>query len=157
MTQGAFADSIPDAATILLDTSTIVAYLSGAERASAAATDVIDGLVGSGRNPAVVSAITVSEALVRPLQAGSESAVRLVEDFLLRFPNLRVEPVTVEIARRAARIRAPTAAPTPDALILATGIVTGAQVVVGNDRSWPGVVERAGLGLRVVLLEPSAP
>src|SRR5512138_1713646 len=104
MTRAAFADSIPDAAAILLDTSTILAYLSGAERASAAATEVIDGLVGSGRNQAIVSAITVTEALVRPLRAGSDSAVRLVEDFLLRFPNLRVEPVTVEIARRAARI-----------------------------------------------------
>ena len=153
MTRAALTDTIPDAATVLLDTSTILAYLSGAESASDAAISVIDGLVGSGRNPAIVSAITVTEALVRPLRAGSESAIRLVEDFLLRFPNLRVEPVTVEIARRAARIRAATAGPTPDALILATAAVAGASVVVSNDRSWPGIADRAGLPLKVQLLE----
>jgi predicted nucleic acid-binding protein len=153
MTRAAFADSIPDAATILLDTSTILAYLSGSERASDAATQVIDGLVRTGRNQALVPAITVTEALVRPLRARSDSAVRLVEDFLLRFPNLRVEPVTVEIARGAAQIRALTAAPTPDALILATAEGAGASVVVANDQSWPGVVERAGLPLRVELLD----
>ena len=153
MTRAALTDSIPDAATILLDTSTILAYLSGAERASDAAITVIDGLVGSGRNPAIVSAITVTEALVRPLRARSESAVRLVEDFLLRFPNLRVEPVTVETARHAARIRAATAAPTPDALILATAAVAGASVVVSNDRSWPGIAGRAGLPLTVEVLD----
>jgi predicted nucleic acid-binding protein len=155
LTRAAFADSIPDAATILLDTSTILAYLSGAEGASDAATEVIDGLVRSGRNQALVSTITVTEALVRPLRARSDSAVRLVEDFLLRFPNLRVEPVTVEIARGAARIRALTAAPTPDTLILATAEGAGASVVVATDRSWPAVVERAGLPLRVELLDAS--
>ena len=155
MTRAALTDSIPDAATILLDTSAILAYLSGTERASGAAIAVIDGLVGSGRNRAIVSAITVTEALVRPLRAGSDSAVRLVEDFLLRFPNLRIEPVTADIARRAATIRAVTAAPTPDALILATAGVGGADVVVGNDRSWPRVAKRAGLSLRVEVLEAS--
>jgi predicted nucleic acid-binding protein len=145
--------AIPAGATILLDTSAVLAYLSGAESTSAAAASVIDRFVASGRNLAVVSAITVTEALVRPMRAGSSTAIRLVDDFLLQFPNLRVEPVTVAVAREAARIRAATAAPTPDCLILATAVLAPASIVVGNDASWPGLAKRAKLPTRILVLE----
>jgi predicted nucleic acid-binding protein len=108
--------------------------------------------VASGRNPAIVSAITVTDTLVRPMRAASATAIRLVDDFLLRFPNLRVDPVTAAVAREAARIRAATAAPTPDALILATAVAASAKVIVGNDRSWPGIARRGGLSIEIVLL-----
>jgi len=145
--------AIPAGETVLLDTSAILAYLSGSERVSAIAAVLIDQLVASGRNPAVVSAITICEVLVRPNRAGSPRAVRLVEDFLAHFPNLRVDPVTVEIARLGARIRAAAAAPTPDALILATAVAGSAGVAVGSDAGWPGIIERAGLSLRVLVLD----
>jgi predicted nucleic acid-binding protein len=145
--------AIPAGETVLLDTSAILAYLSGSDRVSGIAAALIDQLVASGRNPAIVSAITVCEVLVRPNRADSPRAVRLVEDFLTHFANLRIEPVTIEIARLGARIRAATAAPTPDALILATAAVSSARIAVGNDAGWPGVVERADLGLRVVVLQ----
>jgi predicted nucleic acid-binding protein len=153
MTPAALDAAIPAGATILLDTSAVLAYLSGAEPASAAAASIIDGFVGIGRNPAVVSAITVTEALVRPMRAASATAIRLVDDFLLHFPNLRVEPVTVAIAREAARIRAATAAPTPDSLILATAVASAAAALVTNDRSWSAVSSRAGLSFQIVPLE----
>jgi predicted nucleic acid-binding protein len=152
VTPAALEAAIPPGATVLLDTSAVLAYLSGSEPASSTAASIIDGFVAIGRNQAVVSAITVTEALIRPMRAGSPSAVRLVEDFLLRFPNLRVEPVTVAVAREAARVRAMTAAPTPDSLILASAVAASATIVVANDRSWPGIAKRAGLTLAVVVL-----
>jgi predicted nucleic acid-binding protein len=152
MKPAALDAAIPAGATILLDTSAVLAYLSGAEPASEAATSVIDGFVASGRNPGVVSAITVTETLVRPMRAASATAIRLVDDFLLQFPNLRVEPVTVAVAREAARIRAATAAPTPDSLILATAVMAPASIVVGGDASWPSIATRAGLETQVIVL-----
>ena len=152
MTPAALDAAIPAGATILLDTSAVLAYLSGAELASAAATSVIDGLVATGRNPAVVSAITVTEALVRPMRATSSTAIRLVDDFLLRFPHLRIDPVTIAVAREAARIRATTAARTPEALILATAALAPAPIVVCSDASWPSLAKRAQLEARVVVL-----
>ena len=154
MSRAALEAAIPVGETILLDTSAILAYLSGLERVSAIAAVLIDELVGTGRNPAVASVISVCEVLVRPYRAGSPSAVRLVEDFLAHFPNLRVDPITVEIAQLGARIRAATSAPTPDALILATAVAGSAGIAVGNDAGWPGIAERADLDLRVVVLEP---
>ena len=42
---------------LLIDTSAVIAYLKGDEAASAASTVVLEELVATGRNPAVVSAI----------------------------------------------------------------------------------------------------
>jgi predicted nucleic acid-binding protein len=144
--------AIPTGTTLLLDTSVILAYLSGAEATSPAAIAVLDGMVAPGRNRAVISTVTVTESLVRPYRAGSEQAAGLVEAFLGHFPNLRVEPVTFEVGRLAARIRAATAAPTPDALILATGVESGAGLAIGNDARWAGLIERAGLPLGLLRL-----
>ena len=131
----------------------MLAYLSGAEPASAAAASIIDGFVASGRNPAVVSAITVTEALVRPMRAASASAIRLVDDFLLHFPNLRVDPVTVGRRSRGGSDpgRHRGADPgRPDPRHRRRGI-RGALIT--NDRSWTGVATRAGLAMQVVLLD----
>ena len=152
MTPAALDAAIPSGETILLDTSAVLAYLSGQEPASAATAAIIDGFVAGGRNQAIVSVITLTESLVRPMRAGSSTAIRLVEDFLLQFPNLRVDAVTVGVAREAARIRAATAAPTPDALILATAVEASASIVVGNDASWPGLAKRAKLQTRILVL-----
>jgi predicted nucleic acid-binding protein len=156
VTRAVLEAAIPPGEAVLLDTSAILAYLSGSERASAIAAVLIDDLVRSGRNPAVVSAITVCEVLVRLHRADSPSAIRPVEDFLAYFPNMRVEPITIDIARLGAQIRAASASPTPDALILATGVASSARFAVGNDAGWPTLVERAGLALKVVVLEPLA-
>ncbi len=153
MSRAVLETALPPGETILLDTSAVLAYLSGAERVSVLAALLIDDLVASARNPAIVSAITVCEVLVRPHRATSPTAVRLIEDFLTHFPNLRVEPVSAEIARLGARIRAATAAPTPDSLILATAVDSAAGTAVGNDSTWPGIVRRAGLELKVVVLD----
>ena len=152
MSASALEAAIPTGATLLLDTSVILAYLSGAEATSPAAIAVLDGMVAPGRNQAVISTVTVTESLVRPYRAGSEQAAGLVEAFLGHFANLRVAPVTFEIGRRAARIRAATAAPTPDALILATAVESGAALAIGNDARWAGVIERAGLPLDLLRL-----
>ena len=88
MTRAVLETAIPAGENLLLDTSAILAYLSGSERVSAVAAILIDELVASGRNPAIVSAITVCEVLVRPNRADSATAVRIVEDFVMHFPNL---------------------------------------------------------------------
>jgi predicted nucleic acid-binding protein len=157
MSHAAVDAAMPAGAIILVDTSAVLAYLSGSESASDAAAAVIDGCVATGRNPAILSAISVTELLVRPLRAGSATAVRLIDDFLGHFPNLHVESVSIEIARAAARIRAATSTPTPDALILATAVAASASIVVANDAGWPRIVKRAALPVDVVLLSALGP
>ena len=90
----------------------------------------------------VVPASAYAEVLVRPARRGS-AAMRLVDDLLADLAA-EVVPLTREIARAAAQLRA--AHPTlrlPDALVLATGEVTDAGVVLTTDRRWLRYSRRA--------------
>ena len=119
---------------LLIDTSTLIAYLNGDEPASAASAFVLDELVARGRNPAVVSAITVAELLVHPLKAGPP-AVAKVRTFLLGFPGVSIRSCDFLVAVEAARIRAVTGAEIADALIAASATLTSSTWLITCDRA----------------------
>lgn len=121
---------------ILVDSSVVLAYLTGTERTSDAARLVFDGFAATGRNPVAVSAVTVAEVLVRPFRRGS-AAVATAEGFLRHFGDLRVVDVTYAVAREAARLRAATDLSMPDALIVGSAIGLDDPIVVTNDHAWP--------------------
>jgi predicted nucleic acid-binding protein len=141
--------AIPEGATLVIDTSAVLAYLDGTESVSPAATYLFDQLVRSGRNPARLSAVTVMEALVRPFGAASDVMIAVIETFLQRFPNLLVAPVDYATAREAARIRALTGLPTADAIVIATAIVAAAGTVVANDARWVQALPRLGAPIQL--------
>lgn len=92
---------------VLLDTSTLIAYLNGGEGVTPVAELVVDDLVRSGRNPAVVSMVTVMELLVRPLRTGVPGGCATVRDFLRSFPNLSTPAVDLDVAVPSALAIAP--------------------------------------------------
>jgi len=136
MTAPSIDRALPEGDRILLDTTTLIAYLNGGEAVSPLAAHVIDDLVRSGRNPALVSMVTVMEVLVRPLRRGPEGPYRHVLDFLTSFPNLRTAVIDLPVAQEAASLRAAHDLHPPDALIVATGIVSQVAHLVTNDASW---------------------
>ena len=138
--------ALPAGLSLLIDTSVVLAYLTGTEPTSPQATELFDSSIANGRNPAALSTVTVQEILVRPFRRGS-AAVATAEGFLRHFAEIRIVDVSYEIAREAARIRSVTELRTPDALIIATAVVTAADVVVTNDLSWKGPIQAAGRGL----------
>ena len=95
--------------------------------------------------------VTVEEILVRPFRRGS-AAIATAEGFLRHFAEIRLVEVSYDIAREAARIRAATGLRTPDALMVATALLIGADILVTNDRSWKAAVDSVGPGLRLHLL-----
>ena len=149
--QGAVAERLPAGASVLVDTSVVLAYLAGGEPASSDAEDLFDGLVATGRNPALLSAVTVGEILVRPFRAGP-AAVAIAEGFLRHFADMRIISVDFEVAREAAQIRASTNLPMPDTLIVASARIAGADVVVTGDRSWRTRIDELALGLGILEL-----
>jgi predicted nucleic acid-binding protein len=106
------------------------------EAISPLAMHVIDELVQPGRNPAVVSMISVMEVLVRPLRVGATGPYQHLIEFLSHFPNLRPMPVDLAVAQEAASLRAAFRLSTADALIVATGIVAQVHHLVTNDADW---------------------
>lgn len=120
---------------LLLDSSVLAAYLDGGERTSAVATELLDDLVRSGRNPAVVSMISVMETLIRPLRR-LPAAHATVLAFYRDFPNLSSAPIDLDVAAEAANLRVAFGLAAPDALVAATGLAAGVSHIVTNDRAW---------------------
>jgi predicted nucleic acid-binding protein len=129
------ADRIDPGASLLIDSSVVLAYLAGNEPTSALATEVFDSLIATGRNPASLSTVTVGEILVLPFKRGP-AAVAVAEGFLRHFADMRLVAVTYEVAREAARVRALTDLPMPDALIISSALAVDADVLVTSDRTW---------------------
>jgi len=97
--------------------------------------DFRDALERSDRLVLPVSAY--AESLVGPSRRGTD-AVATLDAFLDAMPAT-VEPATREIGRRAASLRAAhrPGLRLPDALVLATAAVVGADLVLTTDRGWP--------------------
>ena len=86
----------------------------------------------------MLPASAYAEMLVEPSAAGAH-AVRAARRILDAVPIV-VEPVTREIAERAAALRRHVRL--PDALVLATGDVLDADVILTTDQRWQGVSKR---------------
>lgn len=133
---------------LLLDSSVLAAYLDGGERTSALAIELLDELVASGRNPAIVSMVSVLETLIRPLRRLPEAHATVLA-FYRDFPNLVAAPVDLDVAAEAANLRVAFGLAAPDALIAATGLAAGVALLVTNDRAWAGRLaplrDRAGV------------
>ncbi len=95
--------------------------------------------------------VTVEEILVRTFRAGP-AAVATAEGFLNFFAEMTLVDVTYDIAREAARIRAKAGLRTPDALIIASAIVTGTGVLVTSDRSWWAALDLLAADVELVIL-----
>ena len=141
----------------MLDTSVVIAYIDRRDRASPVASGVIDGLVRSGRNPGIISVVTVAEVLVGPERSGDRALYAEIAEFLTQLPGLRIQEIDLRIAQGAATIRARYRLRLADALIIATGLVAGAGRIVSNDREWSARLPASEIGATVVLLDDHLP
>ena len=149
------AAAIPDGDRVLLDTTALAAYLDGSEETHDVARHV-EGVVAPGRNPAVISMITVMELLVRPLRASPPGHHTLLA-FLRNHPNLEALPVDLQVAQDAAFLRAAHRLSPPDALVVGTGLAAQVGHLVTNDRKWSTKLDAIGDRVRVVLLSDHVP
>lgn len=126
-------------ALIVLDASVVIAFLDADDGHHDAAISTLDKIHQHDR---VLPASAYAEVMVAPIRRGTQDASKV--DQALCAIGIRVEPVTQEIARTAARLRAQhKSLRLPDALVLATGEVLDAQNIFTADRSWPKVTSRA--------------
>jgi predicted nucleic acid-binding protein len=125
--------AIAPGADLLLDTTALIAYLEGGQSVSAVTGHIMDVYVKSGRNRALVPTMAAMELLVKPVVHGADANVLA---FLTNTPNLEVVDIDLSIAHEAAKLRAHRGFRPPDALIVATGIMTRADFLVTNDVAW---------------------
>jgi predicted nucleic acid-binding protein len=152
MTIATLEQTIREGDSLLLDTTSLIAFLDGGELVSPLATHVVNGLIFPGRNAAIVSMVSVAEVLVRPQRSGSFEPYHHLLDFLTRFPNLRPLPVDLPVAQEAPSLRATYRLSMADALIVATGIVAQVHHLVTNDVDWQRKLQPISGRIRVCLL-----
>lgn len=148
--------AVPEGAMLLLDTSALIAYF-GSEQTTPVAAAIIDGFVRSGRNPAVVSVVSVTELIIRPLRAADATFAEGLVRFLVHLPNLKLAEIDLAIAQEAGRLRARLGFASPDALILATGLVRRCGQLISNDRRWGTTLPGSGSNAAVVQLDDHLP
>jgi predicted nucleic acid-binding protein len=117
---------------VALDTSIFIYHLEANPR-YLALTDCIFAFLERPDSFAVTSTITMTELLVHPYR--NDEVVKVYELFglLSTYPNLEWVAPNLEIAARAAEIRAQSGLRTPDALQAATAIHSKATAFLTND------------------------
>lgn len=135
MSEAALLQVIESGDRLLLDTTVLAAYFDANDSTHPVAAYILKELVATGRNPAVVSMVTVMEVLVRPMRA-TPPGHHTVLGFLRAFPNLVCVPVDLQVAQDAAHMRADRRLAPPDALIVGTGLAAQVRHLVTNDRDW---------------------
>lgn len=90
----------------------------------------------AGRIGAVTSVISLLEVLIHPLRQGDEKLASQYQDTLLSHPHLTTLAVNYVIAQAAAELRAERNLKTPDAIQLATAIISNASAFITNDRDF---------------------
>ncbi len=122
----------------VLDAGVVIALLDAADAHHAAAVASIRIARDRG-DVLVLPASAYAECLVSPHRRGPD-AVAVVDRFLDALPA-RVEPADRSIAAAASALRAThgTALRLPDALVIATALVLGADRILTTDAGWPAV------------------
>jgi predicted nucleic acid-binding protein len=123
-----------------LDTNVFIYFLADHPRYGSWCASLFD-LIERGHNPAVTSTVTLLELLVQPYRDQQEELAQKIFALTSTYPKLEWVPLTMNLADRAAELRARYRLSTPDAIQLATAIGHKAMRFYGNDRGLRRVKE----------------
>lgn len=116
-----------------LDTNVFIYFLEDHARYGAWCASLFDR-IERGQNSAVTSTVTFLELLVQPYREQKEDLAQKIFALVGTYPRIDWVPVTLELADRAAELRARYRLSTPDAVQVAAAISGGATRFYGNDR-----------------------
>ena len=134
-------ESIPEGASIALDTAPFIYYIEGGSDYDDAVVSIFEDCVSVGRNPASTSVITLAEVLTGTYKAQRKDLRERYQDILCGSQNLDLISITPELAQRAAELRSKHGLKLPDAFQLASALAAGAQFLVTNDAHFRRVTE----------------
>ena len=104
--------------------------------------------IAAGKLPAVTSGLTLLETLVQPYRVGNAMLAERYEALLTRSRGLHLVEITRAVCRVGAQLRAAHTLKTPDALQLATALLTKCPVFLTNDRELPVIP-----GIRILTVQ----
>lgn len=138
------AQALRDDRPVALDSSALIAFFTDDQPFAT----IVGGLIKSDV-VIVLSAITLSESLVKWISTHGRAVAETITASLQAPPNIHLVPSGAAQLIEAAEIRAETRLKFPDAAIIATARVAGAIAIIGNDRAW----QAKPLGIRYIHLD----
>lgn len=138
-------EGIPDGSVIVADSAPIIYFLEDHATFGARFAPYFEA-AEQGRLEIVISAITLAEVVAGPLQAGNEFLATRYEQALTTSLGWRVVSVDQRVAVQAARLRSVYRLRLPDAIQVATAILTGASALLTHDKTLRRIKEIAIVG-----------
>jgi predicted nucleic acid-binding protein len=134
--------ALPASGTVYLDAN---GFIYSIERIDPyrALLDILWQTVSTGQITVVTSELTLLEVLVRPLKVGDATTATLFRTVLRYTPDVQMVPITQTVLEEAANLRATLGLRTPDAIHLATALLSGCALLVTNDRAFRRVPDLA--------------
>lgn len=132
-----FLESHP---TIGLDSNILIYFIETNPHYHKLCQAVFESIEG-GRNQGVCSTLSLLEILVQPYRQDDVERASEFYGLLTRYPNMIWKDLTIHVADLGAQLRAEYNIKTPDAILLATAIDSGATGFVGNDAKLKKVKE----------------
>jgi predicted nucleic acid-binding protein len=118
--------------TIAIDTMIFI-YLFEEDKSYIDSAMAILESVEKGKLKAVTSTVAVIECLTKPLKKDDFPLVAKYKTAFLNFPNLEVVSISIEVAEKAASIRARYGLKTLDSIQIAVGVLRKVKTFLTND------------------------
>lgn len=133
--------------TVFLDTAPIIYYIEGKQPVYKLALNDIFSENSKGNIFFATSALTLLELLVQPLRLKRSDLVKKYKNILTTSANLKIIDLDPETSLIAAKLRAAYNLKTPDAIQVASSIISGSDIFLTNDKQLSAVQE-----IRVLVL-----
>lgn len=135
MSQSSLQATLRGVRRLALDTSIVIAAGDAADARQPCARWLLDEVERGRFKFAVISTLTVAEALVRAVGSSFEEGVT-AQTALRNFPHLTIAPLGFDIAVEVAHVRGATKLKMPDAIVLGTAIAHQVEAIVHADDEW---------------------
>ncbi len=139
-------EDIPDGVLITLDSAPIIYYLQD-HPTFAARFSPLFAAAAEDRLTLAISTITLAEVMAGPFAAENEVLAMQYREVLCHSPGWQTIPVDESLAAEAARLRARYRLRLPDAIQVATAIVTRSWALVTHDSALGKVKDIRVLGV----------
>jgi predicted nucleic acid-binding protein len=140
-------DALVGVARLGIDTAPIIYFIEAHPLYEAIVTPIFK-LIADRKLTGITSTITLTEVLVQTFISANMRLQQEYRDILLYSPDFEVIPIDVNVAERAAELRARYGLRTPDALQIAAALSSDCEAFVTNDSKLQRVTE-----LRILVLD----
>lgn len=141
---------------VALDTSVILAASDAVDPRRECARGLLDEIERGRFAYAVISSLTVAEALVRAVSTSFEEGIT-GQTALRNFPHLTVAALDFDIAVEVAHVRGATKLKMPDAIVLGTAIAHRVEAIVHGDDAWATKAKPYASTLKLIYLGDHCP